>query len=58
MRNTCEDCEQREPGCHDRCERYKAAVKESIAIKIWLSGFKPNISEAHMQRIRKRPRKR
>lgn len=19
----CRDCEEREPGCHDRCERYK-----------------------------------
>lgn len=23
----CKDCAQRAPGCHDRCERFKAAKK-------------------------------
>lgn len=58
MRNTCEDCEERRPACHDRCERYKAAVTEHIAKKIWLNNFRPNLTEAHAERIRKRPRKR
>ena len=33
---TCKDCDQRHPGCHDKCEKYQAekkAYEERQAVK-------------------------
>ena len=26
--NTCKDCKERRPACHDTCERYKKRIEE------------------------------
>ena len=55
MKNTCEGCTERNPGCHDRCERYQAALTEHIAKKKWLKRYTSSlVTEPHIQRIRKR----
>ena len=36
MMQTCKDCGDRYPGCHDHCEVYQTALADRLERKQWL----------------------
>lgn len=56
----CKDCPRRQPGCHDRCEDYKAYKQAAAAEKEWLNAGRAADGvaiKAALQRGRERRRR-
>lgn len=52
MKSPCWMCEDRTPGCHDRCDKYQAYAKENKLIREYIKSAKQKENELNDMAIK------
>ena len=57
---TCKDCQNRHPGCHDKCEKYQAEKKTHdalLAAKREADTLRRNLDQQYVDGVRRAQKK-
>lgn len=58
MVTCCKDCQERELGCHSKCETYISAVEKHREEKEWLKGIRDMDDALGPKKYKRRRKKR